>query len=314
MSSITVGQVGLGTMGKNVALRLLDEGFDVIGFDIDQEPLEEIVEHGGRAADSNDELGAQADIVLSALNYPEIVEAAYFGPEGVFEGVDGEVICIEQSTIPPGAIRELAPRFDEAGASLLDVPFLSGGPSFARSGSMVLPVGGPRGLYEDDRVQAVLDALSREKHYVGELGTGKTTKLVSNMMALGNLALGLEALSYGVAQGMDSRTLWETLAYGAGSSVMFRVVLPAALNRDFEPGFPVKSSQKDLRFARRSAESVDFPVPITNAIHEMYTMGAGMGHADENSPAMAKVYEAFLEETLGVDEPVEIDYDDPIAG
>lgn len=314
MPAITVGQVGLGTMGKNVALRLLEEDFDVIGFDIDDEPLRELADAGGRTASSNAEVGREADIVLSALNYPEIVEAAYLGPDGVLEGADGSTICIEQSTIPPGPIRELAPEFQARNVGLLDAPFLSGGPNFARSGTMVLPVGGAQDLYEDEDVQAVLSALSRERHHVGELGTGKTTKLVSNMMALGNLALGLEALSYGVAQGMDARTLWETLAYSAGSSVMFRVVLPAALNREFDSGFPVKSTQKDLRFARRSAEAVDFPIPITSAIHEFYTMAAGMGFADENSPAAVKVFEAFLEETLALDEPVDIDYDDPIAG
>lgn len=311
--SVTVGQIGLGSMGKNVAYRLVDEGFDVIGFDLREEPMQSLEEHGGRTASSNAEVAAESDIVLTALNYPEIVEAVYTGPDGVLAGAHDDLICIEQSTIPPEPIRELAPAFEERDVALLDAPFLSGGPSFARNGTMVLPVGGDQAVVEQDAVQAVLQAQSREMHHVGPVGAGKTTKLVSNIMALGNMLLGLEALSFGVAQGMDTRTLFDALAYGAGSSVMFRVVLPAALNRDFEPNFPVSSTQKDLRFARRSAEDVDFPLHITNSILEVYTMAAGMGHAADDSTAAVKVFEQFLDGTLAVDDGIEIDYDDPIT-
>lgn len=309
----TVGQIGLGSMGKNVAFRLVDEGFDVVGFDIRSEPRDELEEHGGRSASSGAEIAEESDIVLTALNYPEIVEEVYFGDDGIVDGADEDLICIEQSTIPPEPMRQYAEDLGDLGLDVLDAPFLAGGPAFARNGTMVLPVGGDASVYEDEAVQAVLGAQSREMHHVGEVGTGKTTKLVSNMMALGNMLLALESLSFGVAQGMDVRTLWDTLANSAGSSVMFRVVVPYALNREFGPNFPVQSSQKDLRFARRSAEQVDFPLHITNSILEVYTMAAGAGYAEEGSVAAIKVFEQFMEETVAADDPIDIDFEDPVT-
>lgn len=310
--AITVGQIGLGSMGGNVAKCLIDDGFEVVGFDISEEACADLAEYGGNVAASNAEVAAEADVLLSALNYPEIVEEVYLGRDGVVEGAHEDLICVEQSTVPPESTRQLGAELDASGIALIDAPFLSGGPPFARNGTMVLPVGGDRALYDDDTVQAVLGSMSRETHYMGALGTGKSTKLVSNVMALGNVVLALEALSLGVAQGLDIGTLYNALKYGAGSSVMYRVVLPSALNRQFAARFPVKSSQKDLRFAQRAGEDADLPLNVTTAILNLYTAAAAQGHADEGSSAVVKVFEGWIGETLESDEEVGVDTDDPV--
>ena len=312
MADVTVGQIGLGSMGGSVAKCLIDAGFDVVGFDVSEEARDSLSEYGGEVASSNMEVAAEVDILLTALNYPEIVEEVYLGDDGVLEGAHEGLVCIEQSTVPPEPIRQLADTLDANGVELLDAPFLSGGPQFARNGTMVLPVGGDRTLYNDEQIQSVLGAMSRETHYMGPAGTGKTTKLVSNVMALGHVVLSLEALSLGIAQGLDSQDLFETLKYGAGSSVMFRIAMPSALNRDFSPSFPVKSSQKDLRFALRAAEDTDFPMQVTSSILQLYTAAAASGYADEGSSAVVKVFEEWIGDTLEADEEIEVDVDDPV--
>jgi len=261
---------------------------------------------------ANAAVAAESDIVLTALNYPEVVKEVYLGDDGIVEGAHEGLVCIEQSTIPPEPTRELADDLGTHGIELLDAPFLSGGPQFARNGTMVLPVGGEEALYDDEDIRAVLEAMSRETHYMGPIGNGKSTKLVSNVMALGQLVLALEAMSLGVAQGLDSQDLFETLKYGAGSSVMFRVAVPSALNRDFAPNFPVKSSQKDLRFALRAGEDTDFPMHVTSSILQLYTAAAASGYADEGSGAVAKVFEEWIGDTLESDERIEVDVDDPV--
>lgn len=312
MADVTVGQIGLGSMGGSVAKCLIDAGFDVIGFDITEEARDALSEYGGETASSNAEIAAEADILLTALNYPEIVEEVYLGDDGVVEGAHEGLVCVEQSTVPPESTRQLGEELVTHGVELLDAPFLSGGPQFARNGTMVLPVGGDRALYDDKQIQSVLGAMSREVHYMGPVGTGKSTKLVSNVMALGHVVLSLEALSLGVVQGLDVEDLFGTLKYGAGSSVMFRVAVPSALNRVFSPNFPVKSSQKDLRFALRAAEDTDFPMHVTGSILQLYTAAAASGYANEGSSAVVKVFEEWIGDTLEADEEIEVDVDDPV--
>lgn len=215
--------------------------------------------------------------MLSALSYPEVIREVYLGEGGIVEGAHNDLVCIEQSTVPPEPIRELGADFEELGIDLLDVPFLSGGPQFARNGTMVLPVGGRRDVYEDERVQAVLDTLS--------LGT---------------------------AQGFDPRNLYDTLKFSAGSSVMYRVAVVHALNRDFDPIFPVKYTRKDLRYALRAAEEIDFPLSITNSILQQVTAAAAKGYGDEDSPAVVKVYEEYFDGKVESDQPLEVPTDDPV--
>ncbi|WP_144906075.1 NAD(P)-dependent oxidoreductase [Halobellus captivus] len=312
MASVTVGQIGLGRMGGGIAYHLVDEGFDVIGFDIQDDALAEFEAHGGRIAESNAELASEVDILLSALSYPEIVEAAYLGDDGVVHGAHEDLICIEQSTVPPESTRELAADLRTHGIDLLDAPFF-GGPDNARNGTVLLPVGGPKSAFDDDNVQAVFSSIARHTQYMGESGAGKTTKLVNNCISLGNTVLALEALSLGAAQGLDVRDLFDTLKFGAGSSVAFRVLMPSALNRDFEPGFPVEYTQKDLRYALRAAEDVDFPMHVMTSILQLYTAAAASGYAKENAPAVIKVFEQYLDEALEVEEKIEVNAaEDPI--
>lgn len=311
MGDITVGQIGLGNMGGNLAHHLVEEGFEVLGYDVEEDAMGELEDHGGYPVSSNADLAAESDVVLSALSYPEIIEAAYLGPDGVIEGAHDDLVCIEQSTVPPEPIRELHGTLGEAGVDLLDAPFL-GGPMHCRNGTVVLPVGGERSVYENERVQSVLSAASRKSHYMGASGAGKSTKLVNNCISLGTTVLGLEALALGAAQGLDVGDLHEALKYGAASSVMFRVVLPSALNREFEPSFPVSYVQKDLRYALRAAEAVDFPMQVTSSILNLYTAAAAMGHKDENAPAVVKVFEQWLDEPLEAEGGIDRDDEDPI--
>lgn len=311
MQDLTVGQIGLGNMGGNVAKHLVDEGFDVVGFDISAQAMEEFEEHGGRGVGSNAAVAAESDVVLTALNYPEIVEEVFFGSEGIVEGAEEELVCIEQSTVPPDSTRNIAAKLEGTDIDLLGAPF-QGNPYNCRNGSLVLPIGGRREVYEDERVQAVLGAQTRAINYMGDIGAGKATKLVSQCMGLGNTALALEALALGAAQGLEPGRLHEALKWGGATSLAFRLFVPTALNRDFEPTFSVEYTLKDLRFALQAAEDADFPLSIGSTILQEYTAAAAMGYQDEATPAVVKVFEEYLDGTLEAEGGVEVSENDPI--
>lgn len=311
MSSVTVGQIGLGNMGGELTRHLLDEGFDVVGFDIDDDALASFEEYGGRTVESNRELAAECDVILSALSYPEIIREAYFGEDGIVDGAHEDLVCIEQSTVPPEPTTELAADLRAAGIDFLDAPFL-GSPYSARDGTLILPVGGERAVFERDDVQTVLNAASREVHYMGDVGTGKATKLVNNCLSLGNSVLAYESLSMGTALGLDVGDLHRALRHGAGSSVALRVFLPSALNQEFPPVFPVRYTQKDIGYALDAAEEVDFPMFVATTILQLYTAAAAKGHKDDAASTVVKVFEDWVGERLEAESEVEAPEQDPI--
>lgn len=311
MPDVTVGQIGLGNMGGQLAQRLIDEGFEVLGFDIDEDAIDTFEEYGGEAVASNRELAERSDVLLSALSYPDVIREAFLGTDGVIEGAQDGLVCIEQSTIPPEPTKDIAREIEAAGIHVLDAPFL-GSPHSAREGTLILPVGGDRSVYEREDVQAVLAAASRESYHMGDIGAGKATKLVNNCISLGNSVLAYEALAMGQALGLEVGQLHEALSYGAGSSVALRVFIPAALNQEFPPVFPVSYTQKDFGYALEAAQEVDFPMFVASTILQLYTGAAAKGHADDAAGTVVKVFEDWLGERLEAEEPVEVPDHDPI--
>lgn len=309
MPEPTIGQVGLGQMGGNLARHLIDNDYDVIGFDISEEAQASLREYGGRVADSNADLASRADIVLTALQNPAIIEEAFFADDGIVHGDFEELVCIEQSTVPPEAVSELAPEVDDWAITLCDCPFL-GGPFHTRNGELVSPFGGPEEIYEDPVIQELLETISKSHHYVGAVGNGKATKLVNNTISLGNTALAMEAMTLGLGYGLDPDQLYEMLEFGGATSLMFRVHMPSVLDRDFEPEFPLSYTQKDLRYALRAAEDLDYPMHITSTILQQYTAAAAKGYAEEDTRAIVKLFEEYVGEELEGD--IERDGEDPL--
>lgn len=309
MSRPTIGQVGLGQMGGNLARHLLDSEFDVVGFDVSEEACASFREYGGDVADSNADLASRADIVLTALQNPAIIEEAFFSSDGIVHGDFEELVCIEQSTVPPEAVSGLAEDVESHGITLCDCPFL-GGPYHTRNGELVSPFGGPVSLYEDHDTQELLDTISKTHAFVGEVGNGKATKLVNNAISLGNTALAMEAMTLGLGYGLDPEQLYELLEFGGATSLMFRLHMPSVLEREFEPEFPLAYTQKDLRYALRAAEDLDYPMHITSTILQQYTAAAAKGHAAEDTRAIVKLFEEYIGETL--EGEIERDGPDPL--
>lgn len=301
---MTIGQIGLGNMGMNLAKHLLDKDYDVVGFDVSDEAVNEFAEYGGRAANSNADVAEQSDIILTALPNSSIVRDVYLGPGGIVEGGSEGLVCLEQSTIPPGPAQDIAEEIREEGIEMLDVPF-GGRPKDCRDGSLISTVGGDRNIYDDELIQDLLETISTEAHYMGSFGAGKTTKIVNNMMALGNTALAMEAMAVGVAHDVDPANLYEALKNHGGTSKQFRGNLPRVLNRNFESRFPVSYAQKDLGYALQMGEEVDFPMSITSNIYHEYTTAAATGRADEDSSAIVKLYEDYIDDQVKSDVNVE---------
>lgn len=311
MPKPTVGQVGLGQMGGSLAKHLIDSDFDVIGFDISEEACADLADYGGEIADSNADLATSADIVLVALKNPDIIDAAFFSDDGIIHGSFDELVVIEQSTVPPAAVKALQERLESTDIDLCDCPFL-GGPIHCRSGTLVSPFGGERSTYDDPAVQSVLEAISKTYDYVGDVGNGKATKLVNNTISLGNTALAMEAMALGVGHGLDPKQLFELLQFGGATSLMFRIHTPNVLQRNFEPQFPLGYTQKDLRYALRSAEELDYPMNITSAILQQYNAAASRGYAEEDTPAIVKYFEEFVDGEVATDEEIDTPEQDPL--
>jgi 3-hydroxyisobutyrate dehydrogenase-like beta-hydroxyacid dehydrogenase len=277
-------------MGGQMARRLVASGYAVTGYDIAAERMRQASDAGVTPADSPARVAGGADVVLSSLTDPGAVRRAYLGADGAVAAARTGATLIDLSTIDPDTWREVAAAARPRGVDCLDAP-ISGGPADAGSGGLVFMVGGDAAVLE--RCRPVLQALARELHHVGPLGSGYIVKLVNNVMSMGNMVVAAEAMVLGVRAGMDPERLFEILKNSGGRSHHFLKRMPNVLAGDFTPNFSIALSRKDVGLALTLAASLGMPMHATSAVRQVYetAMANGLGNLD--MAAVTKLYEEW---------------------
>ncbi len=285
----SVGLVGLGRMGSRMSKRLLESGYDVVGYDIRDEAVEELERAGGLGADSAATVAEDTGIVVTSLPTPEIVEQVFCDDNGLLSADANDVTVLETSTSTPETTRTLAEVAEAERIHVVDAP-VSGGTEGAQSGALTFMVGASKADLDSSAVD-VLEALGRNVYFLDRVGAGHATKLVNNVLSAGNRALAMEAMALGTAQGVEPEALFEVISNASGSSNQFEKRIPRVLNRNFEPGFTVDLSRKDVKLALEAGNSIDYPMMLTSLVHEYYKETCAAGYGKEDASALVKVFE-----------------------
>src|SRR4029077_2944215 len=187
-----LGFIGIGSMGRPIARRLLQAGYKVMVYNRDPRKAEALVECGATLAKRISQLAFHADVILSCLPTDDAVRSVYAGPEGVFANVRPGSVIIEMSTVNPEISRELHKRGCELNVSVLDVP-ISGSTLAAEQGTLTLLGGGDEEVFHS--AEPIFRAISQQNFYLGPSGSGTTMKLVVNTL----LGVGMQAVAEAVA-------------------------------------------------------------------------------------------------------------------
>jgi 3-hydroxyisobutyrate dehydrogenase-like beta-hydroxyacid dehydrogenase len=283
-----VGLIGLGNIGGGMCRRLLDRGYDVVGYDVSEPAREAAEKAGARVVGSPAEVASVTSVTVTSLPNSAIVFDAVTGPGGWLEGASARDTVIETSTIEPAAIVALASAVGARGARVLDVA-LSGEPPQAAAGELVFQVGGDEELFAEHT--ALLEAMSKKINRTGGLGTAKIVKLVNNLMSLGNIAVASEAFVLGVKCGMDADRLFEILSVSGGRSAHFNHDFPQVLDGDYTPGFKTSLALKDMRLILDLAAAEGYAARLAPVVESLYAESTAAGSGDEHFTSVVKIYE-----------------------
>ncbi len=170
----------------------------------------------------------------------------------------------------------------------LDAP-VSGGAPAARTGNLVIMVGGPAEAY--DAALPVLEPLGRVIVRIGETGAGATAKLCSQVMCFVNLCGVCEAFTLGAKAGIDLRKLFSVASAGAAQSWELENMGPKILSRDLATGYPVSTSQYDLELALAAGRKLKAYLPATSIVHQLYHSVEAEGLTGKGSQALIRALE-----------------------
>jgi 3-hydroxyisobutyrate dehydrogenase-like beta-hydroxyacid dehydrogenase len=215
MMATRVGFIGLGNIGKPMAINVAKAGFDLMVYDLRAEPVRELTALGAKAARSADDVGAHGEIIEVVVVDDAQVEAALLGEGGALSGAKrGSVIAIH-STVHPRTVRKLAEQATAKGVTLIDAE-VSGGERGAIAKSLCYMVGGDREAFE--KCRPVFATSGANIFHLGALGSGAVTKLAHNLIVYVNMLAAAEGMRLAEKAGVDLRSMEQVVRAGAAQS------------------------------------------------------------------------------------------------
>ncbi len=298
-----IGFIGLGTMGKPMARKLLQAGYSLTVHNRSREPVEELSEEGAVPAFSPREVGEASDVVITMLPSSPHVREVVLGPEGVLEGMGAGSIILDMSTINPLVTREIAAKAEEKGVRMLDGP-VSGGPSGAEAGTLTIMLGGEEEVVEACR--PILQVLGERIYHVGEVGMGEVVKVCNNLILASSMAAVGEAFALGVRAGADPKDLYEVIMSSSGSCACLETGVPypdvipdGPADKDFAPRFTLDMMFKDVGLGMDAAKELKVPLHVVGAAYQMYNAARAWGYGGKDFAAVARVVQRLREQEEG---------------
>ncbi len=286
----TIGFIGLGHMGGNMAARYLGAGYTVYGEARDQSSSEWLVEKGLRWVDTPRAVAQAADIVMTSLPDDGVVESIAAGPDGLLAGLGPDKLWADLSTISPSASRALASRVREEGrgALMLDTP-VSGSVPQVQSGTLTILVGGDEHAYA--RIEPVLKVLGTPLR-IGENGQGLVMKLAINISLGVQMLAFSEGLLLAERDGIDPHVAANAMASSPIGSPMLKARVPLVLDRPDETWFDVGMMHKDIRLALAAGQEESVPLPSAETADKVLTRATELGYEHRD---IAEIYQVLKE-------------------
>lgn len=288
MTTQPIGFIGLGLMGQGFTRRLVEQGFGVVGFDIDQSKVAAAASWGVKPAKSAAEVTEACDVILTCVINTAAVEDAAIGSNGALTAagqLEGKVF-VDHSTTELEATRRIADALAARGIMFVDAP-VSGGPGAAAAGTLAIMAGGAETAIA--AIADVMRGLGKMTH-MGPVGTGQATKLVNQTLVLTNYCVLAEALRLAQSYGVDAAKIPEALKTGHAGSNLLASAFPQMIDEDFAPRGYARQVLKDLEMLQGAARDQHLAMPMASQALTLYRLLVASGKSEQDAVAIVSLY------------------------
>jgi 3-hydroxyisobutyrate dehydrogenase-like beta-hydroxyacid dehydrogenase len=290
----SLGFVGLGRMGGNMATRFLHAGYTVYGEARSREDVQALVDEGLRWRDTPREVAQAADIVLTSVPDDGVLEQVASGPDGILTGIAAGQVWVDMSTVSPRASRELAERVRARGATMLDAP-VSGSVPQVQSGTLTIMVGGDEQAYV--RVEPILRELGSPTH-IGENGQGLVLKLAINISLAVQMLAFAEGLLLAERAGVDPNLARDVMTQSPIGSPMLKARADLVFDLPDEAWFDVSLMKKDIALALGAARELGVALPSATAADRVLEVALDFGYERRDIAALFKVLSRLTDDQV----------------
>ena len=280
-----IGFIGLGIMGRPMALNLIKAGHSLTVWARRPASMQPLLDAGARAASDAADAARDVDLVISMVaDAPDVAEVM----RAVARGAAPGLVAVDMSTIAPAAARAIGEELAAAGIDFIDAP-VSGGEVGAIAGSLSIMAGGSAAGFA--RAQPAFAAMGKNIVHVGDQGAGQVAKACNQIVTgMGVLAVA-EAFAFAGKNGVDTGKVREALLGGFAYSRILENHGQRMLDRNFKPGFKSWMHEKDLNIVMQTAHELGLCLPGSAATAQMFNAMVGSGLGEEDSIAVLKLLE-----------------------
>ena len=282
-----IGFIGMGIMGKPMALNLVKAGYDVTVSNRNMAKCEPLVAAGARSG-SYIEVAESCDVVITMLPNGPQVKSVMLGENGVAAHMKAGSTFIDMSSINPVDSKALCEGVAPYGVEMLDAP-VSGGEPKAIDGTLSIMVGGKQDVF--NKYKEMLSAMDSSVVRCGDVGAGNTTKLANQIIVACNIQALAEALTLAQKAGVDPNLVFDAIKGGLAGSTVMNAKAPMMIAGNDKPGFKIDLHIKDLNNALDCAHSVGAPVPMTASVQEILQWMHNHEGGNKDHSAIAQYYE-----------------------
>jgi 2-hydroxy-3-oxopropionate reductase len=291
-----VGFIGLGIMGKPMALHLKAAGHEVCA--PDRASLTAELREALTILPDASAVAAAAEVIILMVPDTPDVEAALFGAGGVAAGLAPGKLVIDMSSISPTATKTFAAKVAEKGCDYLDAP-VSGGEVGAKQATLTIMVGGSESAFE--RARPLFEAMGKNITLVGDTGAGQTCKVANQIIVALTIEAVGEALVFASKAGADPAKVRQALMGGLATSRILELHGERMIKRTFAPGFRIELHQKDLNLALQAGKELGVALPNTASTAQLFAACAALGGAGWDHSGMVKALETLAAHKVAPD-------------
>ncbi|MDH3283073.1 MAG: NAD(P)-dependent oxidoreductase [Gammaproteobacteria bacterium] len=281
-----IGFIGLGLMGKPMALNLSRAGRELVVYNRSATVVDEFTGLGIASAATPGEVAHRAPVVIVMVSDTRAVEDVLFGPEGVVSGIAPGAIVVDMGTTEVLATRRFAERLAAGDVDYVDAP-VSGGVVGAQAGSLAIMVGARAPTFAE--VRPVFEILGENITHVGDIGAGQVAKAANQIIVGLTIGAVAEALSLAKRAGVDPAKVRAALAGGFAGSRILELHGQRMIDGRFEPGGKAVTQRKDLFQALALAQTLGLKLPATALNMELYDRLIEAGGGELDHSALVKV-------------------------
>ena len=287
-----IGFVGLGNMGAKMVTNLLNANYDVIGYDINEKFLKQLLPKGLKKASDLNDISKDTDIIITMLPNGEIVEEVL---DNIIDSLRPGMLITDCSTIDVDKAKILHKKCESRKLLSLDAP-VSGGVGGAENGTLTFMVGGTDNAYE--KMLPLFEVMGKKSLLCGSYGTGQATKACNNMLLATTMISVGEVFNLGKNLGLEPQKLFEILSTSTGSCWAINNYCPikgvgpqSPADNNFEPGFSASLMFKDLSIALKAIQSTNTSAPFGTKAQENFRNMVDQKKGDLDFSAITKFNE-----------------------